>query len=561
MRILLLTLLVTTATLSAQDLKAIHKDGGSFAKENKSRVKNQLTNFDPNDCLPEEDKGKEFDSKVAREALNSTQITHTKEIANPTSNRYFDENEYFFTRSDNLTKDNGAPVLDEIITEYYKETCMEADAPFSLSLERSLEVKVTHCPEEKIISKTCKGHKDSKKHYWKSDAENEKKKQEKRLSADPSIKSYKVKIKGGGIASDYTVRWTWEHYEDSPTCNNFSKQTKMVTPETWKEEDQWTYLSPEDFALTTSQQCTFTGRECLSGESSKSIQGRNVQRQCWLEKIHYACRFEPKNKCDFLRHKNCLLDYKECIYTSNRGCSLWEMVFKCASKMGGSEVESIKGTVGTNAEDWETSYEQNTSFSAVATTLTIFEEMKRELEGLQATDATTVQLFRGKKAQCAKSVAENAMYDCCFSYTGLANEMKLSHCTADEVALEDMRARGLCHYIGSYEEKFLDMWKSRTEHVYCCFPSILSRVFQEQARKQLKLDWGSPRDPDCRGLTQEEIRKLDFSKLDLGEAFEKLPNVQKIDQSQTEFLQQDRIKLMEEKLKEKISNMNSGTHV
>jgi conjugal transfer mating pair stabilization protein TraN len=51
----------------------------------------------------------------------------------------------------------------------------------------------------------------------------------------------------------------------------------------------------------------------------------------------------------------------------------------------------------------------------------------------------------------------------------------------------------------------------------------LARVFQEEARQQLGLDWGKPKDPNCRGLYISEIEKIDFTKLDLREVYEHNP--------------------------------------
>jgi conjugal transfer mating pair stabilization protein TraN len=57
---------------------------------------------------------------------------------------------------------------------------------------------------------------------------------------------------------------------------------------------------------------------------------------------------------------------------------------------------------------------------------------------------------------------------------------------------------------------------------FCCFGSKLLKAFQEQGRKQINLGWGKAKKPLCRGFTIEEIQRIDFSKLDLREAFEDL---------------------------------------
>jgi conjugal transfer mating pair stabilization protein TraN len=52
----------------------------------------------------------------------------------------------------------------------------------------------------------------------------------------------------------------------------------------------------------------------------------------------------------------------------------------------------------------------------------------------------------------------------------------------------------------------------------------MGRIIQKEGRDQLQEfapdgDWGSVGAPNCEGLTPEEFQMLDFSKIDLSEAF------------------------------------------
>ena len=178
--------------------------------------------------------------------------------------------------------------------------------------------------------------------------------------------------------------------------------------------------------------------------------------------------------------------------------------------------------------DIDEEYQPNESLPSVITKLKIFQEMKDDMQSQEAIDASKIELFSGRKMKCSKSVADDLMYDCCFNFGGLAKDMKLSQCSEEENALKAMREKGLCVYIGQYEKEFMDLWKSQDVHVYCCYPTKLARIFQEEAKKQLGLSWGKPKKPDCRGLSAEDIAQLDFNKMDLSEAFE--TNIQEIGQ-------------------------------
>lgn len=164
-------------------------------------------------------------------------------------------------------------------------------------------------------------------------------------------------------------------------------------------------------------------------------------------------------------------------------------------------------------------YSPNDSFAEVSTKLLLFDQIKKEIEGSETFDARKIEIFSGKSERCEKSVADDIFYDCCFSFKGLANQMKLANCNAEERALAEKRENGLCHYIGAKEESLIGV-KTKDIHVFCCFGSKLSRVFQEQAKKQLDIGWGSPKHPNCGGIHTGNLEKIDFSKLDLTEIYE-----------------------------------------
>jgi conjugal transfer mating pair stabilization protein TraN len=93
-------------------------------------------------------------------------------------------------------------------------------------------------------------------------------------------------------------------------------------------------------------------------------------------------------------------------------------------------------------------------------------------------------------------------------------------CTEEEAKLDMLRDQRLCTSpttIGTYcSADFLGICLARRE-AYCCFSSAFGRVFQEQARPQLGKNFGTPRNPECSGLTVGEISHLNFDAMDFGE--------------------------------------------
>jgi len=122
------------------------------------------------------------------------------------------------------------------------------------------------------------------------------------------------------------------------------------------------------------------------------------------------------------------------------------------------------------------------------------------------------------------------LYDCCGKLKGLATKLKLTSCNAEEKLLAEQRSKNQCQYVGNYKRKVIGLWTSSKMHVYCCFPTKLSRIVQQEGRKQIGKGWGEPKKPNCSGFTLAELERLDFSKFDLSEFFEdiikklKVPN-------------------------------------
>lgn len=90
-------------------------------------------------------------------------------------------------------------------------------------------------------------------------------------------------------------------------------------------------------------------------------------------------------------------------------------------------------------------------------------------------------------------------------------------CTEEEQELMVRKALKSTHEIGTYcSREILGVCVSRRTS-YCMFNSPLSRIMNEQARKQLGIDWGTPEEPNCTGITVAQFQSLDMSKVDLSE--------------------------------------------
>ena len=293
--------------------------------------------------------------------------------------------------------------------------------------------------------------------------------------------------------------------DNCASCNHQKEQSSINTKE------EWVYQDREAWDLSSSAESTILDHICLDN-TPREIEGVLIKDKCWKELISFFYEFPTEIKCEFLNKKSCELISQKCLRTSDFGCAVWEMIFKCYI---GQSLKNIDFEI--DDCEWETDIiAPNASFVEVTSKLAIFAEAKKELEHSKIKDASKLELFKGKKMKCSKSIANNLIYDCCFRHAGLAKQAGLAKCSADEMSLAEMREAGLCHYIGSYEKKKLGV-KTSDEHVYCCFPSKLSRIVQEEGRKQLNKEWGTPEEPKCYGFNFDTLSDLNFANMDLSE--------------------------------------------
>lgn len=508
-------LLIACPLLGSPSEESI-KQAKQFGKSLNKDAFNVAESFDINLIKPKN--APHFDPEKAREQL--LHETYTQKVPDFITQTRGDliEND-FIEKAERIAKQSDSyPTNIETEEGYTFEICLEEDAPYLVNTIRSLDVELIHHPEKAKAVNVCSGHDKKKSYFWKKEAEKKEKKLRKELSSDPSVKQFYVEVSGGGIISEYEVIARWKHKDNSSKCDNYQTSCKVQEQEYWEERETWK-VDAQHTEIDNSQHCTFMTKECLDS-GSRIINGKEIYKKCWKEQASYICRYPHQRQCDFLKKRNCVHIKKICKKEGVNGCALWEHTYKCVSKLKNKHINNDdRKIVGEDQNLWETEYSPNSSFSDVTTALMLFEEIKKELLETNAFDATKIHLFEGKKMKCAKNVADKLIYDCCFSYGGLANDVKLSKCDSEEIALGEMRDKGLCHYIGAYDEHFLEMWKSSKKHVYCCFPSKLSRVFQEEAKGQLGISWGTAEKPLCRGLTHEEINQVDFSRIDLSEAF------------------------------------------
>lgn len=285
-------------------------------------------------------------------------------------------------------------------------------------------------------------------------------------------------------------------------------------------KEYWQVATIEAEKLVEENECYETSRVCTRKGIKKFFGKYDINRPCWSEKISYKCTSKPKDGCAHLTKANCRLVDSECEHRIGSICLRWKRNFTCPitkKEMNYSLADSSIYCLGGNCHS--PTIEENQDFSNVAYLAAINEAQKdcdKESSGI-CKDPITV--FAGEANGCDKAVV--GFINCCSANKGWGKDIKLSSCSPEEKGLALKRSKGLCHMIGTYCETRESVTKvclvKRTN--FCCFNSKLARIFHEQGRSQLNIDWGSSEFPNCRPLTLEELTKLDYSKFDMEELF------------------------------------------
>ena len=271
--------------------------------------------------------------------------------------------------------------------------------------------------------------------------------------------------------------------------------------------------------LVGENRCRQTSESCSDSDPvTRMINGIAVTQPCWAWSRSYTCtQFVEAQDCAALEAKpGCSLVGEECL--SGEPCRTWERVYDCpVPDQPGSPNQFIcDGDVYCIDGSCETiEREANDEFKDAVVALNAMDQARREF------DPDTLTLFKGTRNTCSSKVF--GVLNCCKGkgfplIPGIQLLVSLG-CSREEMLLHERDAKGLCAYVGTYcSDSFLGVCLTKKK-AYCCFESKLSRILQEQGRRQLNKPWGKPKTEQCRGFTLDEFSRLDLSQMDFSEVY------------------------------------------
>lgn len=273
--------------------------------------------------------------------------------------------------------------------------------------------------------------------------------------------------------------------------------------------------------------CEDSTRKCTS-RGKRIIEGLEAERDCWDWSYSKVCDYPSVddcgqyNHCYFVRDVKCFLkdSLGNCIDMKREfSCKDWEVieVENETARTGfyekrGKDSLICKGVLCIDGHCVDKSYMTNGEMMDSLSKLYATSEMNPDKKG-------KFNLFEGSSHHCNKKIA--GYTNCCRADIKGWGKNLGAKCSKDENILSEMRAKNLCVYVGAESVKKAGL-RVATKHRYCCFGNMLDKVIQVEGRKQLRKSFGTGSRPNCRGLTLEEIQKIDWSKVDFGEFIEDL---------------------------------------
>jgi len=397
------------------------------------------------------------------------------------------------------------------------KTCVES-GNFEREFLETLEIAWV---SERQKVKRCLGHSTLEEIKGENDSKR-KKKTEKRMSElrsayekNPDIqKGFSVWTEPHKYHCD--IKTQFQHIDDSGACSHFQEIDVPALPVA---KDKWTVDFPQEFTSFKQNPNCKVWVHVEKGPEEREIAGKKVFRDIWAKKWLFTCSPAESSPCEEFRKQKAVLVKKQCLQENGEtgDCELWEKTYdlgklysaqqKLTYEKGKAPIWGLNGEFDPPPRDKQSGLPQVIGIMRSLTDMPLGEGPKI----FDLTEKTPI--FNGVVHQCNCHLVDE-LYDCCENVQALWP----AHCDREEIELRTMRDEGRCHRIGSFHNKTLGIKTSKTK-VFCCFPTKLLRVFNEQARKQMGIGWGTPKKPDCRGFSLEQMDgKIDGSTMDFSEA-------------------------------------------
>ncbi|WNN46748.1 type-F conjugative transfer system mating-pair stabilization protein TraN [Winslowiella toletana] len=291
----------------------------------------------------------------------------------------------------------------------------------------------------------------------------------------------------------------------------------QVKSREWVPRVEWSESCP-----FSKSEGAMTGSQCVEpgGTRSVVVEGKtySIHQDCWKWQDTYLTQTETEGTCgEYMKDSACTVTRSQCADTVDGFCVSQQVTYSCERKKTGNgqicggEFFCTDGSCAQGQTGTSNMFGQ--AVSALAAVAAAGEDVA-ELNG------ENVRAFTGEAKSCKKMAA--GFNNCCKD-SGWGQDVGLSSCSSDEKALGKAKEKKMTVYVGEYcSKKVLGVCLEK-KRGYCQFDSKLARIVQEQGRRdQLGVGFGSGKSPDCRGITVDELQRLDFGVMNFSDFYSDL---------------------------------------
>lgn len=254
---------------------------------------------------------------------------------------------------------------------------------------------------------------------------------------------------------------------------------------------------------------------CLESNQTKLIDGAPVTRPCWGDEKTYSCVSSTSSNCGPLIAAHCTNTKSACMASTLNHCDVMSKTFECIDKTCFEDKEVCpESALCVDGSCDKSEIEESDDVNEGVSRLGVLGATSEEVYKTQA-DSRAKVLFKGEYQECESYIlgARNCCTDNGF--------LELIHCPADMQVLQRAKFDHRVVMLGHYKHHLL----GTTRYGHCVFPTRIAEIIQTQGRlQQLHISFGDAENPDCRGVTPEELERIDFKQLDLKEVVEELKN-------------------------------------
>ena len=267
-------------------------------------------------------------------------------------------------------------------------------------------------------------------------------------------------------------------------------------------------------AIELKAQCTQPGETRTFEREGKTFQ---IHQDCWEYSYHYLINESSDNECKkYEDNPNCTAAERECLLQENGSCIRHRVKYQCQKtvKTDGYVCGDKFFCSDGSCSDIENNV--NSDFGHAVSQLATLAQAGKDI-GL---NANNLRAFSGRPMYCRRSGF--GFSDCCKD-SGWGHKVGLAKCSSEENALGQAKEKKLVVYVGTFCSKKILKKCIQRKSSYCVFDNKLARIIQYQGRSgQLGIGFGGAGSPDCRGMSVDELQKIDFNRMDYSDFYDEL---------------------------------------